>query len=43
VGTAINMMGPRTITLSDFGQYHVMTPEEAARNHIPLTQNNTSP
>jgi|HubBroStandDraft_3_1064219.scaffolds.fasta_scaffold143310_3 hypothetical protein len=40
IGTAINMTGPRAVTLKDFGQYRTITPEEAARSHIPLTQNN---
>ncbi len=42
IGTAINMMGPRAITLRDFGQYRQIDPAEAWRNHIPLTQNNVN-
>jgi hypothetical protein len=38
VGTIINMLpGHKALTLRDFGQYRQMTPDEAARNHIPLT------
>ena len=43
IGTIINMVpksGGVPLTMDMFQQWRMPTPEEAARNYIPLTQNN---
>ena len=43
VGTVLNMLpSSKPLRVGDFGQYRVMTPEEAARSLVPLTQNNAN-